>query len=99
MDSSLLRAAVSRITISSKFGPTYVLDDPFAPAPPAPPNPYLALMKPMISVDIKDVGTYDVAPWGKPGPSQWPVVSGVGVAVGGAALLGASYKIARWIFG
>ena len=98
MDSSLLRSAVKRITISTRFGPPYVIEDPFAPSPPAPPNPWLALAKPMISVDVTDVGIYDIAPWGKPGKSLWPEISAGLTVAGSFALSFVGYKLARGIF-
>lgn len=85
--SALGRGAVRSITIRTQISPPITLD-PFAEAPPdAPPNPFLAFLKPEITVETP-TGAMTVAPYGRPTTNYLPwliaatVLVGLGVTIG-----------------
>lgn len=79
-----LAQLVTGLTIESAWLPPIVIRDPFsAAAQPGPGSQAGALLKPRVSLEISgDPRAVSVAPWGEPGPSRWPEVKVLLIAVG-----------------
>lgn len=79
-----LSKLITGVTIESEWGPAITIPDPFKPAPP---NPALQIIKPKVTLQIAGVGPVTMAPYGNPGPSKWPMVKMVALALAGGAAL------------
>jgi len=83
------RAMISKVDVDTAYGPSISIDDPFEPGPP---NPYLQRLKPRVVLHLRggEAQPVVIAPYGEPGPTQWPLIRSAlivsGFAVGGLAL-------------
>jgi len=86
---------ITRVDVDTAYGPSIIINDPFAPGPP---NPYLQALKPKVTLHIGDQKV-DFQPYGAPGPTKWPVIA-TGAAVAGV-LIGVFgvYKAAKYVAG
>lgn len=81
---NLLANTVKSIRIETRWTPAIVIADPFGGSPSAGPGMGAQagrLLKPKITVETS-LGPVKTAPWGEPGPSQWPMIQ-----IGAAAFL------------
>lgn len=79
---------VTKATVETTYLPPITLDHPFDQGGTAAPNPFLANLRPRITLELAD-GRLDpvvIAPYGDPGPSRWPLVKGVLLVTGAVAL-------------
>lgn len=79
---NLLASSVKSIRLETRWTPAIVIQDPFGRTPS--PGPGMGaqtakFLRPKITVETP-LGPLKTAPWGEPGPSQWPLVQ-IGAAV------------------
>lgn len=80
------KSGIEWIKIQTAYGPDILITEPLAPGA-GEPNPIVKLLKPKVLVKLRPLpDPVAIAPEGEPGPTQWPLVSGVAVFVGGISL-------------
>lgn len=84
-----LAKQIEWIRIDSRVAPMIYIDRPFEPREGPQGFDPLAWSKPKVTFKFTPLAKpVEVAPWGEPGPTQWPTILGVGgFAVGLLAIL------------
>lgn len=84
-----LDSLIAQIRIESEYGPTVVLDRPFAPDASTTAPAALKWLKPRITIvpAVHGINPIVSQPWGAPGPTKWPQVQ-LGLVAAGAIGLG-----------
>jgi hypothetical protein len=85
---SFLDSSIKTIRVETRWTPPIVITDPFGGSPKAGPGMGAQIgrwFRPAVTVETA-LGPIRTAPWGEPGPSQWPVVrTGMMLAIIGLA--------------
>ena len=88
----MARELIKRVEVTTAYGPSIELDDPFAPGPP---NPYLEKLQPQVKLFTPAGKPIVIAPYGTPPTTRWPMVKAAavgGVIVGGLGLLWLTFR-------
>lgn len=80
---NVLSNIVQEVRLESAWFPPVTIAQPFADSPPSPVASAAGnFLKPAITVTLAGGGTYKSAPYGDPGPNNWPLIQiGAGVAL------------------
>jgi len=90
---NILADLIKEIRLETAFTPALVIREPFADSPPSPLASRAAtILRPSVSVRLASGYEYRSAPYGSPGPSNWPTIK-AGLLI--TAALGAAWMIAR----
>jgi hypothetical protein len=75
----VMAGLVRQVSVETAYLPPLVIDDPFAPGPPA---PILQALKPKITLTLATGKPLVMAPYGDPGQSRWPALRAVLLVAG-----------------